>query len=129
MSPFTRRRSAARPLFFVVALVVSFCAGAAALSAAGVPHLVQVDGTMFSVFFTPDDSVTAVRDFADASAQRTDRFAAFFYAMLDQGAHLPPSAFEAWFLSSAHDDVAVDRVLAALRNQFGGHAVERNAGN
>ena len=43
--------------------------------------------------------------------QRTDRFAAFFQAMLEQGVHLPPSAFEAWFLSSAHDDTALDRVL------------------
>ena len=45
---------------------------------------------------------------------RTDRFAAFFHAMLDQGVHLPPSAYEVWFLSAAHDDAAVDRVLAAL---------------
>ncbi len=87
---------------------------AEALSAAGVPHVVQTDGTMFSVFFTASDDVTAVTDFAGASAQRTDRFAAFFHAMLDQGVHLPPSAYEVWFLSAAHDDAAVDRVLAAL---------------
>jgi glutamate-1-semialdehyde 2,1-aminomutase len=86
-----------------------------ALSAAGVPHVVQTDGTMFSVFFThSEDDVTVVRDFTGASAQRTDRFAAFFHAMLEQGVHLPPSAFEVWFLSAAHDDVAVDRVLSAL---------------
>ena len=41
-------------------------------------------------------------------------FSAFFHSMLSQGVHLPPSAFEAWFLSAAHDDRAVDRVLAAL---------------
>jgi glutamate-1-semialdehyde 2,1-aminomutase len=87
---------------------------AEALSAAGVPHLVQTDGTMFSVFLTESDDVTAITDFAGASAQRTDRFAAFFHSMLDQGVHLPPSAFEVWFLSAAHDDTAVDRVLAAL---------------
>lgn len=87
---------------------------AEALSAAGVPHVVQHDGTMFSVFLTESDDVTQVRDFAGASAQRTDRYAALFHSMLDQGVHLPPSAFEAWFLSSAHDDTAVDRVLAAL---------------
>ena len=34
--------------------------------------------------------------------------------MLDQGVHLPPSAYEAWFVSAAHDDAALDRVLAAL---------------
>ena len=85
-----------------------------ALAAAGVPHVVQADGTMFSVFFTASDDVTSVRDFAGASAQRTDRFAAFFHAMLDQGVYLPPSAFESWFLSSAHDDRALDRVVSAL---------------
>jgi glutamate-1-semialdehyde 2,1-aminomutase len=85
-----------------------------ALSAAGVPHVAQADGTMFSVFFTESDDVRAVRDFAGATRQRTDRFAAFFHAMLDQGVYLPPSAFEAWFLSSAHDDHALDRVVSAL---------------
>ena len=89
-------------------------AASAALSEAGVPHVVQADGTMFSVFFTADDDVTEIRDFAGAARQRTDRFGAFFHAMLDQGVHLPPSAFEAWFLSAAHDDEALDRVVAAL---------------
>jgi glutamate-1-semialdehyde 2,1-aminomutase len=85
-----------------------------ALSEAGVPHVAQSDGTMFSIFFTESDEVTEVRDFAGAGRQRTDRFGAFFHAMLDQGVHLPPSAFEAWFVSAAHDDAAVDRVLGAL---------------
>jgi glutamate-1-semialdehyde 2,1-aminomutase len=93
----------------------AICEGVeAALGREGVPHLVQRDGTMFSVFFTQSDDVTHVRDFAGASAQRLDRFAAFFHSMLEQGVHLPPSAFEAWFLSAAHDERAVDRVLAAL---------------
>jgi glutamate-1-semialdehyde 2,1-aminomutase len=68
---------------------------------------------MFSVFFTPE-GVTEVVDFAGAAAQHTDRFKAFFHAMLDQGVYLPPSAFEVWFLSAAHDDAALDRVLSAL---------------
>ena len=93
-------------------------AAAAALSDAGVPHLVQADGTMFSVFL-PDlplgtEATAAVTDYAGAQAQRTDRFAAFFHAMLDQGVHLPPSVFECWFLSSAHDSAALDRVVSAL---------------
>jgi glutamate-1-semialdehyde 2,1-aminomutase len=86
----------------------------AALSEAGVPHVAQADGTMFSLFFTESEDVTAVADFAAAGRQRTDRFAAFFHAMLEQGVHLPPSAFETWFVSSAHDDAALDRVLDAL---------------
>ena len=89
-------------------------AATAALSEAGVPHVLQSDGSMFSIFFTTSDDVTAVTDFAGASAQRTDRFAAFFHVMLEAGVHLPPSAFESWFLSSAHDDAALDRVLEAL---------------
>ncbi len=88
-------------------------AASAALAGAGVPHVVQHVGNMFSVFFT-DEGVTEVRDFAAAGAQRTERFAAFFHAMLDQGVYLPPSAFEVWFLSAAHDDRAVDRILSAL---------------
>jgi glutamate-1-semialdehyde 2,1-aminomutase len=84
-----------------------------ALAEAGVPHVVQVGGNMFSVFLF-DDPVEAVRDFATASAQNLDRYAAFFHAMLGQGIYLPPSAFEAWFLSSAHHDQVLDRVVAAL---------------
>jgi glutamate-1-semialdehyde 2,1-aminomutase len=83
---------------------------AAELTAAGVPHVVQTAGTMFSVFFTDQPVV----DYA--GAQRTDvaAYSAFFHAMLDAGVYLPPSAFEAWFLSAAHDDRAVSTVLAAL---------------
>ncbi|WP_067972040.1 glutamate-1-semialdehyde 2,1-aminomutase [Nocardiopsis trehalosi] len=81
-----------------------------ALSAEGVPHRVQHGGSLFTVFFT-DAEVT---DFDGARAQDTRRFAAFFHAMLDQGVYLPPAAFEAWFLSAAHDDAALDRVVSAL---------------
>ena len=81
-----------------------------ALSEAGVPHVVQSTGTMFSVFFRGEP----VRDFADASDQDTAAFAAFFHAMLDAGVYLPPSAYEGWFLSSAHDERAIQTVLDAL---------------
>jgi glutamate-1-semialdehyde 2,1-aminomutase len=85
----------------------------AALTRAGVPHVVQATGSMFSVFFV-DEGVTEVPDFEAAGRQHTDRFAAFFHAMLDQGVYLPPSAFEVWFVSAAHDDAALDRVVSAL---------------
>lgn len=80
------------------------------LAAAGVPHVVQAAGTMFSVFFRD----AAVRDFAEASTQDTAAYAAFFHSMLDQGVYLPPSAYEAWFVSAAHDERAVATVLDAL---------------
>ncbi len=81
-----------------------------ALTAAGVPHVVQATGSMFSVFFTG----RPVRDFDDASTQDTAAYAAFFHAMLDRGVHLPPSAYETWFVSSAHDERAVEAVVDAL---------------
>ncbi len=81
-----------------------------ALSKEGVPHRVQYAGNLFSVFFT-DDPVT---DVESARRQETHRYAAFFHAMLDQGVNLPPSAYEAWFVSSAHGDLAIDRVTEAL---------------
>jgi glutamate-1-semialdehyde 2,1-aminomutase len=93
-------------------LVVQEAVGAA-LTEAGVPHVVQAGGNMFSVFFV-EDGVTSVPDFAAATAQRTDRYRAFFHAMLEQGVYLPPSGFEAWFLSAAHDDRAVEKIVAAL---------------
>ena len=61
-----------------------------------------------------DVTYQPVTDYAAAGAQRTDRFAAFFHAMLDQGVYLPPSAFEVWFLSAAHDSTALDRIVTAL---------------
>jgi glutamate-1-semialdehyde 2,1-aminomutase len=93
-------------------LVLQRAAGEA-FDAVGLPHLIQSNGNMFSVFFV-DEDVKNVPSFEVASTQRTDRFKAFFHAMLDQGVYLPPSAFEAWFLSAAHDDRALDRVVSAL---------------
>lgn len=83
---------------------------AEALTAAGVAHTVSSTGTMFSVFLTEGP----VRDFADASRTDVGAYASFFHSMLEQGVYLPPSAFEAWFLSSAHDDRAVQQILDAL---------------
>ncbi|MED7928216.1 glutamate-1-semialdehyde 2,1-aminomutase [Nonomuraea sp. LP-02] len=85
-------------------------AAAQALGKAGVPHRLQRAGSLFSIFFT-DAEVT---NFAEAKTQDTGAFTAFFHAMLDQGVYLPPSAYEAWFLSAAHDDEAIERVVAAL---------------
>ena len=81
-----------------------------ALTDAGVAHRVQWAGSMFSVFFREDE----VRDYDDARDQDTAAFGRFFHAMLEQGVHLPPSAFESWFVSASHDEAAVAAVLAAL---------------
>jgi glutamate-1-semialdehyde 2,1-aminomutase len=81
-----------------------------ALAKEGVPHRLQVAGNLFSIFFGPDE----VHDFAGARRQDTRRYAAFFHAALDHGVYLPPSAYEAWFLSAAHDDAALERIAEAL---------------
>ena len=85
-------------------------AAAQALTEASVAHVVQSAGTMFSIFLTNEP----VTDFE--GAKRTDEraYAAFFHSMLDQGVYLPPSAYEAWFLSAAHDERAVQHIVDAL---------------
>ncbi len=85
-----------------------------ALTAASVPHVIQRAGNLFSVFFGDDAAAHGVRNYADAQAQDVYRFAPFFHAMLDAGVTLPPSVFEAWFLSSAHDDAALSQIVDAL---------------
>jgi glutamate-1-semialdehyde 2,1-aminomutase len=80
------------------------------LTKADVSHRISRAGNMFSVFFT-DGPVT---DFASARASETWRFPAFFHALLDAGVYPPPSAFEAWFVSTVLDDEAFDRIAAAL---------------
>jgi glutamate-1-semialdehyde 2,1-aminomutase len=87
-------------------------AASAALFSAGVPHRVQQAGSMFSVFFVPDER--QVRTYDDARSQNTAQFTAFFHAMLARGVYLPPSAFESWFVNAALTGEALDRVLAAL---------------
>lgn len=81
-----------------------------ALADAGVAARVSRAGSLFSVAFREGP----VRSYADAQDQEAWRYRAFFASMLDAGISLPPSVFEAWFLSAAHDDAALDRIVAAL---------------
>jgi glutamate-1-semialdehyde 2,1-aminomutase len=81
-----------------------------ALTKEGVPHRLQTAGNLFSIFFAPEE----VRDYDGARRQDGRRYAAFFHAALDRGVHLPPSAYEAWFLSAAHDGAALERIADAL---------------
>ena len=62
------------------------------------------------MFFT-DSPVT---NYDQARAAQTWRYPAFFHALLDRGVYPPPSAFEAWFCSAAHDAEAIERVAAAV---------------
>jgi glutamate-1-semialdehyde 2,1-aminomutase len=81
-----------------------------ALTRAGVPHTLSTAGSMFSVFFTDNPVV----NFEQARTQDVDAFKAFFHTMLDNGVYLPPSAFEAWFVSAALDDEAYAVIERAL---------------
>ncbi len=82
----------------------------AELAGAGVPHRLQRAGNLFSIFFAEHE----VTNYDQARGQSTGAFAAFFHAMLDAGVYLPPSAFEAWFVSAAHDEKALETIAAAL---------------
>ncbi|GAB3151558.1 glutamate-1-semialdehyde 2,1-aminomutase [Microbacterium neimengense] len=81
-----------------------------ALAQAGVTHVVPRAGSLFGVAFLPE----APLSYAAAQTQEAWRYPAFFHAMLDAGVSLPPSVYEAWFLTAAHDDDALAAVLAAL---------------
>lgn len=85
-------------------------AAASALSDAGVTHVVQRSGNLFSIQFAAEAPV----DYDTVRAQEAFRYPPFFRAMLAQGVSLPPSVFEAWFVSAAHDDDAVGRIVDAL---------------
>jgi len=81
------------------------------LKGAGVPFRLQQAGSLFSFFLGVTEPV---RDFAQARGQSGSAYAAFFHAMLDGGVYLPPSPYEAWFASAAHDQRAIDQFAAAL---------------
>ncbi|MCW2599640.1 MAG: hemL [Frankiales bacterium] len=81
-----------------------------ALTKVGVQHRLNTAGSLFSVFFCDHEVV----DYATATRQEALRYKAFFHAMLAEGVYLPPSAYEAWFVSAAHDDQALERIEAAL---------------
>ena len=82
----------------------------AALTEAGVVHAVPRAGNLFGVVFAE----RAPRDYAEAQTQEAFRYAPFFHSMREQGVALPPSVFEAWFLTAAHDDDALERIERAL---------------
>jgi glutamate-1-semialdehyde 2,1-aminomutase len=71
-------------------------------------------GSMFTVFFTDRE----VFDFDSAKTSDTARFNRFFHSMLDQGIYMPPSQFEAAFISVAHTDADIDRTIVAAEKAF-----------
>ena len=93
------------------ALGKKICSAAlAAAQAKGIPLQAPQVGSMFSLFFT----ATPVRDMDSALSSDAKLFGRFFRACLDGGIYLPPSAYEAWFLSTAHEGKAVDRACEVI---------------
>ncbi len=85
-----------------------------AAGAAGVALFVGRVGSMLCPYLSSEP----VTDFAGVMASDRERWSEFFRAMIARGVHLAPSPFEAWFVSTAHDDEAIDRVIAAAREAF-----------
>jgi glutamate-1-semialdehyde 2,1-aminomutase len=80
----------------------------------GIPFTTTRVGAMFGLFFSKEQ----VDTYAQAIACDTAAFNRFFHAMLDRGVYLAPSAFEAGFMSSAHDDAAIAATIDAARAAF-----------
>ncbi|HUO33509.1 MAG TPA: glutamate-1-semialdehyde 2,1-aminomutase [Candidatus Acidoferrum sp.] len=86
----------------------------AALRDSMIPGQVNVAGSLLTLFFT----ASPVRDYTDAKKSDTTRFAAFFTEMLSRGILLPPSQFEALFVSAAHTDADIEQTLEAARQSL-----------
>ncbi len=78
----------------------------------GIPAVINQVGSMFTLFFTGQP----VRSYDDAKRSDTGRFARFFHGMLARGVYLPPSQFEAAFVSAAHSDEDIEATLRAARD-------------
>jgi glutamate-1-semialdehyde 2,1-aminomutase len=89
---------------------------ATAAAAGGVPHTVAQVGSMFTLFFNAEKVVNQTV----AARSDTQRFARYFWGMLERGVYLPCSQFEANFLSAAHTSEQIDQTLAAARDVFAG---------
>ena len=85
----------------------------AALTEQGVPHRVQRAGSLFSFMFGQRPAERGVSDYEAARAQETWRYGPFFHAFLEAGVSLPPSVFEAWFVSAAHGEAELEAIANA----------------
>ena len=85
----------------------------AALTEQGVPHRAQRAGSLFSFMFGQRAAEQGVSDYEAARAQETWRYGPFFHAFLEAGVGLPPSVFEAWFVSAAHGEAELEAIATA----------------
>ena len=80
----------------------------------GIPVSINRATGMFTLFFTGGP----VRDYFSAKMSDTKRFAKFFIEILEQGIYLPPSQYEAWFISLAHTQKDLDKTIEACDSAF-----------
>jgi glutamate-1-semialdehyde 2,1-aminomutase len=85
-----------------------------ALRKSGVAARVNVAGSLLTVFFDASE----IRNYDDAKKADAKKFAAFFQAMLERGVFLPPSQYEALFISAAHTEVDIERTIEAARESL-----------
>jgi glutamate-1-semialdehyde 2,1-aminomutase len=109
----TLRRLDAAAYERLAALTEQLAAGLRSLAAERPLQVASAPG-LLTLFF----SAEPVADFAAASACDLDAHARFCRAMLDRGIYPPPSQFEAWFVSLAHDEAAVERTLEAAEQSL-----------
>jgi len=83
----------------------------AAAAQAGIPHTLPRVGSMMTLFFNPDP----VSDWDAAARSDRDRFAKYFWGLIDRGVYMPCSQFEALFVSAAHTEADIDATLDAAR--------------
>ena len=81
---------------------------------AGVVCAVAREASMLTVFFTQRPP----RNLVEAEGSDTERFGRFFRAMLTRGILIPPSQFEAWFISAAHEPADIARTVEAAAEAF-----------
>jgi glutamate-1-semialdehyde 2,1-aminomutase len=84
------------------------------LKESGVEGVVNVAGSLLTIFFTTGP----IHNYSDAKKSDTAQFAKFFQEMLAHGIFLPPSQYEALFVSAAHTDADIDRTIRATQDSF-----------
>jgi len=83
----------------------------AIIQEAGIKAVIQRVGSMLTLFFHDGP----VKNMADASSANHDTFSIYFSEMLKRGIHLPPSGYEAWFISTEHSDADIEKILNASK--------------
>ena len=86
-----------------------------AATKANIPITTEYKGGMFGVFFT---NLSSVSSFEDVATSNIEMFKKFFHGMLNEGIYLAPSAYEAGFISAAHEDKEIEKTITAAEKVF-----------